>query len=100
MGPLLASGLLGVTGTRIQPIIKPCTFCHTWLIGQQIAGVISFQEIFGLFGLKDHVVEKKLDVAIVTERQTNENVRIVLEFFSHNSQFLFELKIISRTLHN
>ena len=29
-----------------------------WLVGQWIVGAISFQKIFGLCGLKAHIVEK------------------------------------------
>ena len=29
-----------------------------WLVGQWIVGVISFHKIFGLCGLKGHIVEK------------------------------------------
>ena len=28
-----------------------------WLVGHWVVGVISFQKIFGLCGLKDHTVE-------------------------------------------
>ena len=34
-----------------------------WLVGQWIVDIISFQEIFGLYGLKGHIVEKRYDVA-------------------------------------
>ena len=33
-----------------------------WSVGQWIVGVISFQKIFGLFGLKHHIVEISGDV--------------------------------------
>ena len=33
-----------------------------WSVGQWIVGVISFQKIFGLYGLKHHIVEISGDV--------------------------------------
>ena len=35
-----------------------------WLVGQWIVGVISFQKIFGLCGLKGHIVEKMYHVTL------------------------------------
>ena len=34
-----------------------------WKVGQWIVDIKSFQEIFGLYGLKGHIVEKRYDVA-------------------------------------
>ena len=34
-------------------------------MGQWIVGVISFQKIFGLCGLKGHIVEIRLDVTLI-----------------------------------
>ena len=33
-----------------------------WSVGQWIVGVISFQKMYGLYGLKHHIVEKSGDV--------------------------------------
>ena len=44
-----------------------------WLVGQQIVSVISCQQIFGLYGLKGHILEKRQDFTIVMEgKQTTE----------------------------
>ena len=55
-----------------------------WLVGQWIVGVISFQKIYGLYGLKHHIVEKMLDVTLCDGRR--QNVKIGLEFWKQNSQ--------------
>ena len=51
-------------------------------MGQWIVGVISFQKIFGLCGLKHHIVEIRWDVTLEhTHRRTEgRNVKIELEF--------------------
>ena len=41
-------------------------------MGQWIVGVISFQKIFGLCGLKGHIVEIRWDVTLVHGRTTTE----------------------------
>ena len=43
-----------------------------WSVGQWIVGVISFQKIFGLYGLKHHIVEISGDVTDAgrTDEQT------------------------------
>ena len=53
-----------------------------WFVGQWIVGVISFQKIFGLCGLKGHKVEIMWDVTLVHGRTTDgqRNVKIGLEF--------------------
>ena len=54
-----------------------------------IVDVISFQKIFGLCGLKCHVVEIWRDVTLVDGRRTDNdgrNVKIELEFWKQNSQ--------------
>ena len=33
-----------------------------WSVGQWIVGLISFQKMYGLYGLKHHIVEKSGDV--------------------------------------
>ena len=33
-----------------------------WSVGQWIVGVISFQKMYGLYGLKHHIVEISQDV--------------------------------------
>ena len=43
-----------------------------WPMGQWIVGVISFQKIFGLYGLKHHIVEISGDVTDAGRgKQTN-----------------------------
>ena len=51
-------------------------------VGQWIVGVISFQKIFGLCGLKHHIVELRWDVTLVHGQRTDgqRNVKIGLEF--------------------
>ena len=52
-------------------------------MGQWIVGVISFQKIFGLCGLKGHIEEIRWDVTLVHGRRTTDNgrnVKIELEF--------------------
>ena len=48
---------------------------------QCIVHVISFQKMYGLYGLKHHKVEKSLDVTIVTTTDNGRNLKIELEFF-------------------
>ena len=44
-----------------------------WSVGQWIVGVISFQKMYGLYGLKHHIVEISGDVTDAgrTNKQTN-----------------------------
>ena len=48
-----------------------------WSVGQWIVGVICFQKIFGLFGLKHHIVEISGDVTDAgrTDKQTTSKDR-------------------------
>ena len=55
-----------------------------WAVGQWIVGVTSFQKIFGLCGLKCHIVEIWRDVTLEDDGR---NVKIGLEFWKQNSQF-------------
>ena len=55
-----------------------------WWVGQWIVGVISFQKIFGLCGLKGHIVDKRWGVTTVTHG----NVKIVLESLKQDSQLV------------
>ena len=55
-----------------------------WKVGQWIVGVISFQKIFGLCGLKGHIVDKRWGVTTVTHG----NVKIVLESSKQDSQLV------------
>ena len=43
-------------------------------------GVISFQKIFGLCGLKGHIVEIRWDVTLEDGRTHGRNAKIELEF--------------------
>mgnify|MGYP000997301728 CR=1 FL=1 len=51
-------GLCGVLGGSVWVMGE-------WSVGQWIVGVISFQKIFGLCGLKGHIVEIRWDVTLV-----------------------------------
>ena len=52
-------------------------------MGEWLVVVISFQKIYGLYGLKHHIVEKMLDVTLVDDGRRN--VKIELEFWKQNS---------------
>ena len=58
-----------------------------WLVGQWIVGVISFQKIFGLYGLKGHIVEKRQDVTLVNDRRTTECENIARILFTEFAIF-------------
>ena len=47
------------------------------VMGEWLVVVISFQKIYGLYGLKHHIVEKMLDVTLCGGRR---NVKIELKF--------------------
>ena len=51
-----------------------------WKVGQWIVGVISFQKIFGLYGIKGHIVDIRWDVTL--EDTQRRNVKIELEFWN------------------
>ena len=42
-----------------------------WSVGQWIVGVISFQKMYGLYGLKHHTVEISGDVTDPDEQPNN-----------------------------
>ena len=59
-----------------------------WSVGQWIVGVICFQKIFGLFGLKHHIVEISGDVTDAgrTDGRTNDkplSLAIIYNFYHH-----------------
>ena len=54
------------------------------VVDEWIVDVISFQKIFGLCGLKCHIVEIWRDFTLVHGR----NVKIELEFWKQNSQLV------------
>ena len=54
-----------------------------WLVGQWIVGVISFQKIFRLYGLKCHIGEKRWGVTLVDGRKCEDRARIL----NQNSQY-------------
>ena len=57
------------------------------LVGELVVEVISFQKIFGLCGLKCHIMEIWTDVTLDDGRTDKQrNVKIVLEFWKQNSQ--------------
>ena len=43
-----------------------------WSVGQWIVVVISFQKMYGLYGLKHHIVEKSGDVTDAGQTTNNE----------------------------
>ena len=58
-------------------------------MGQWIVGVISFQKIFGLCGIKGHIVEIRWDVTLEDDTRTDgRNVKIELEFWNRIRNFL------------
>ena len=65
-------------------------------MGQWIVGVISFQKIFGLSGLKGHKVEIRWDVTLVHGQRTEceDRARILKQ----NSQFGFETEISQQVI--
>ena len=72
-----------------------CVFVYLYLgnegvlVGELVVDVISFQKIFGLCGLKCHIMEIWTDVTLVHTRTTDgqRNVKIELEFWKQNSQY-------------
>ena len=46
-----------------------------WSVGQWIVGVISFQKMYGLYGLKHHIVEISGDVTDPDEQTTTSEYR-------------------------
>ena len=54
-----------------------------WSVGYWIVGVTSFQKIYGLYGLKHHILEIRGDVTKVlrTDGRTTEQGKIVLLSF-------------------
>ena len=62
-----------------------------WAVGQWMVGVTNFQKIFGLCGLKCHIVEIWRDVTLDDGRTDGRrNVKIELEFWKQNSQKCIE----------
>ena len=59
-------------------------------MGQWIVGAISFQKIFGLCGLKGHIVEIRRDVTLVHGRTECEDRARILK---QNSQYAKTLNI-------
>ena len=57
-------------------------------MGQWIVGVISFQKIFGLCGIKGHIVEIRWDVTLEDGRTHTRNVKIELEFWNRIRKIL------------
>ena len=52
-----------------------------WSVSQWIVGVISFQKIFGLYGLKHHIVEISGDVTDADGRTDKQQGKIELLSF-------------------
>ena len=59
-------------------------------MGELVVDVISFQKIFGLCGLKCHIMEIWRGVTLVDGQRTDNgrNVKIELEFWKQNSQLM------------
>ena len=55
-------------------------------MGELVMDVISFQKIFGLCGLKCHIMEIWTDVTLEDTHTDTRNVKIELEFWKQNSQ--------------
>ena len=52
-----------------------------WSVGQWIVGVISFQKMYGLYGLKHHTVEISGDVTDPDNQPNNQQGKIGLLSF-------------------
>ena len=88
--------MLGLSGTLSYAVfvyLCVCVFVYLYLgnervvVGEWIVDVISFQKIFGLCGLKCHIVEIWRDVTFEDGRTTDDgNVNIVLESAKQDSQ--------------
>ena len=52
-----------------------------WSVGQWIVGVISFQKMYGLYGLKHHIVEISGDVTN-PDRRTDEQQQVNIGLLS------------------
>ena len=71
-----------------------CVFVYLYLgnervvVGEWIVDIISFQKIFGLCGLKCHIVEIWRDVTFEDTGRTDGNVNIVLESAKQDSQYI------------
>ena len=48
-----------------------------WSVGQWIVGVISFQKMYGLYGLKHHIVEISGDVTDPDKQQQQVNIGLL-----------------------
>ena len=62
-------------------------------MGQWIVGVISFQKIFGLCGLRGHKVEIRWDVTIVDNGRTECEDRAILKQNSQYKNKLVDMQI-------
>ena len=51
-----------------------------WSVGQWIVGVISFQKMYGLYGLKHHIVEKSGDVTNAGRTNKQQAKKALLSF--------------------
>ena len=66
-----------------------CVFGCIW-VDEWIVDVMSFEKIFGLCGLKGHIMEIRRDV---NGRTYGRNVKIELEFWKQNSQLKDDFKL-------
>ena len=64
-----------------------------WFVGQWIVGVISFQKIFGLCGLKGHKVKIMWDVTLVHGQRTTTECEDRARILKQNSQFWINSKL-------
>ena len=69
-----------------------CVYVYLYLgdegvvVGELVVDALSFQKIFGLSGLKCHIMEIWRDVTLEDDDEQR-NVKIELEFWKQNSQY-------------
>ena len=67
-----------------------------WLVGQLIVGAISFQKIFGLCGLKGHIMEERVGCQAYTDgrMECEDRARILESELVVCKMSLFHYKIL------
>ena len=72
-----------------------------WSVGQWIVGVISFQKMYGLYGLKHHIVEKSGDVTDPDGQTTRKDRATQLLICEKLSLAIFNsFKIVTKNIAN
>ena len=64
------------------------------LVGQWIVGVISFQKIFGLYGLERHIVEKRCGVTLVDQQRKCEDRARILKQNSQKGMIIMVVDLL------